>query len=619
VVRLTVRVEGFINFLIENYNWKKRKVNGQTINGVEASSFIRGLTDAVSEEKIKDLMAASTALRTTINRHVFPMMERWTEDSIKANHHSQICMLQAHMAFIFHNVPEEKMNRHVVSTHLCAQIVLTARYQFTSLLSRAWHERRRAAQEKELKAARLNKNKDGSGVLTIFSLDIPETTLFDIWARQRNKVLNFLDRYPHEANQVMEAVVRVITLTGTRTKKYATSSNADQAASLVGAGGSLSASAHEQLTIRKWRSMRGRNNKGRFIPDMEEELTEEEKEARAAYDQAIAEEEAARGHGRLAQPTDEAASDTDAAANAAREASKSEQVVPSSTQAHSASAMPTKAPGVLSTISGAVSSLLKSKKTPTARSKATINGPITVDGFVLSSPSEAVIEESDQVLDTEINIQLGDFTLKSSRLEVLNEYLPLAEYEDYTSIFGRHVDATPMQCAEVRHSSRRQWFRLVGRRHDVLFWDADRREVPLYPHYTRSYSTSDTEPWIVKALENIRQKFLAGMELFLPADRYPTVAPYGMLQGVATRIVEEKPIPTGNKEVDKVAPNVQREHKTLHEIVVFQKQRVVHIYTVQEHGRRFYRTLKFVSDARFSLADLKVKIPRVITTKKWGQ
>ena len=46
------------------------------------------------------------------------------------------------------------------------------------------------------------------------------------------------------------------------------------------------------------------------------------------------------------------------------------------------------------------------------------------------------------------------------------------------------------------------------------------------------------------------------------------------------------------------------EYKTLKEVVVFRKQQVLHIYNVVEYGRRFYRSLVWSSDSRYTLTDL---------------
>lgn len=60
---------------------------------------------------------------------------------------------------------------------------------------------------------------------------------------------------------------------------------------------------------------------------------------------------------------------------------------------------------------------------------------------------------------------------------------------EFESVFGKAANAGPgqgrsVQCAEVRHTSERSWWRLVGRRHDVLWWAPDTaRGVPPLPKH----------------------------------------------------------------------------------------------------------------------------------------
>lgn len=54
-------------------------------------------------------------------------------------------------------------------------------------------------------------------------------------------------------------------------------------------------------------------------------------------------------------------------------------------------------------------------------------------------------------------------------------------------------------------------------------------------------------------------------------------------------------------EDEQEAKTVTREVKYLKEVVVAKDPPVVHIFDVVEHGRRFYRTLAFSSDAALSL------------------
>lgn len=54
-------------------------------------------------------------------------------------------------------------------------------------------------------------------------------------------------------------------------------------------------------------------------------------------------------------------------------------------------------------------------------------------------------------------------------------------------------------------------------------------------------------------------------------------------------------------EGEEEAKTVTREVKYLKEVVVAKDPPVVHVFDVVEHGRRFYRTLAFSSDAALSL------------------
>jgi hypothetical protein len=75
VVRLAVRVESYMNFLVDNYKWRTQK-DGPVLNGVEARSYVRGLTDRLTEEKMRDMEGAARGLRAILNRHCFPTIGR---------------------------------------------------------------------------------------------------------------------------------------------------------------------------------------------------------------------------------------------------------------------------------------------------------------------------------------------------------------------------------------------------------------------------------------------------------------------------------------------------------------------------------------------------------------
>ena len=180
---------------------------------------------------------------------------------------------------------------------------------------------------------------------------------------------------------------------------------------------------------------------------------------------------------------------------------------------------------------------------------------------------------SNQRVDTEINLQLGDLTLKTARLEVLDP--AIANMPDFIAVFGPQHNRTPMQSAEVKNTLNRSWVRLVGRRHDIQYWVPDTRSPPLTLERPYRATLSGDERWIVDSFEGIRSRHIADIPLFMPNATYPHSATVAILSGVDPKT------------------------KTLKEIVVFRKPKVVHVYNIIEYGRRWYRSLCYSSDAKF--------------------
>jgi len=97
--------------------------------------------------------------------------------------------------------------------------------------------------------------------------------------------------------------------------------------------------------------------------------------------------------------------------------------------------------------------------------------------------------QNEEQPDTEINVQIGDFTLKTSRLQVLEQ--STVSMPDFVEVFGSRL--AQLQCAEgnymhndthniicvVKNTEHRRWVRLVGLRHDLLLWTPDTRSARL--------------------------------------------------------------------------------------------------------------------------------------------
>jgi hypothetical protein len=251
-------------------------------------------------------------------------------------------------------------------------------------------------------------------------------------------------------------------------------------------------------------------------------------------------------------------------------------------------------------------------------------------------------------VSTEINIQLGEFTLKTRKLEILSEHI--SERKDFQSVFGKTSGA--VQCAEVKRTEKQTWLRLVGLRHDVRMWQPDERK-PSTQGYSRKYDPNlgKTEMWIARVLEPCRVGPLEGVQLYLRDSRYGSSATVARLQGYTKGFKLPEAIVSDEEEVeeDRVVTEgrerrsstrsrsssmaegkakasekaseepdvmISDELPTLKEVIVFRQSRVVHIYNVVEHGRKYYRKLVYSSDARWCLHDMT---PRLVLRKEWQQ
>ena len=224
-----------------------------------------------------------------------------------------------------------------------------------------------------------------------------------------------------------------------------------------------------------------------------------------------------------------------------------------------------------------------------------------------ASNYESYLRMQAQAVDTEINLQLGEYTLKNHTLQALP--LSYTRSADFVAVFGVRRDSNPIQCVEVQNSTRRTWLRLVGLRHDVQLWDADTRQPQ--PLHTRAYEstfsgeiptlkTATGEGWIAAVLEPYRRQYLRECNLFLPEWDH-SEQEHAILSGLLT--VTPQP-PRGLAEMSGDAPPAPPPVTSLKEVVVFRSPPVVHVYDVTSHGRRFYRTLVASSDNAFCLHDM---------------
>ena len=214
-----------------------------------------------------------------------------------------------------------------------------------------------------------------------------------------------------------------------------------------------------------------------------------------------------------------------------------------------------------------------------------------------ASSYEVFLRAQTEAVDTEVNMQLGEYTLKKNTLAALP--VEIGTDADFISVFGVSLNANPIQCVTVQESTHRRWLRLVGQRHDVQLWDPDTR-LPVPPaDFSRRYTPPNYgedvlddersadmltkgERWISDIFEPFRKQYMQGCDLQM-APRDHTTLDFCCLAGIMQTNAER--------------PSVK-------EVVVFRCPPVVHVYNVLSHARRFYRSLVFSSDNAFCLCDM---------------
>ena len=144
-----------------------------------------------------------------------------------------------------------------------------------------------------------------------------------------------------------------------------------------------------------------------------------------------------------------------------------------------------------------------------------------------------------------------------------------------------------MQACLTQRSSLRSVYKLVGRAHEIAFWQADDK-LPVLDHF-RQYYPEELFPsekvWLPAVLEPVRQQYMIfprPLELYLPEEPLPADATLACLLG-------KKPDVAG----------------VWREVFVYRTRRMVHVYRIESHGRRFYRSLEYTSDAIFTLAEMQ--------------
>jgi len=470
VTRLAAKVLGYLDFICDCAAQLALPPGGhsrQRVRGV-------GEPSVLPLSGLRVLEKARTRLRGKLAGPVLSTLELWCEGAVKHKDVQLACVLHAHMALVFQGV--EAFDYRSAAITLCAYVFITVNFRFTveADITRAPAQRQDAEVELE----------------TLRRLGVSQTDLFFLFQRQRPLLMAFFNANAADRNESMEAVVRVVTMTGTSARSS-------------GANG-----GGEAQQVRSWTSMERPGCDGRFMPDTEK-----------------------RGY---------------------REA------------------------------------LSKLRE---------------VKDF-----EEWLRRVTTLAVDTEINVQLGEFTLKKNPMQLLPD--DVFAFDDFKYVIGEfHPErGDALQCAEVNNTENRQWWRLVGKRHDVQVWVPDTR-AGMHTPFKRPYAGGLTpgEAWLERTFEPYRAALFPHVEFFLPASAFDAQH-FARLAGllvsapVAGGAKEPPKRPKRGNEADDALPAAPVPPSLL-EVVAFKDPPTVHVYLVTEHGRRFYSSLVFSSDCSFTFGD----------------
>jgi thiol-disulfide isomerase/thioredoxin len=206
--------------------------------------------------------------------------------------------------------------------------------------------------------------------------------------------------------------------------------------------------------------------------------------------------------------------------------------------------------------------------------------------------------EDNGMLGVEIDVQLGQMTLRSKHLSAL---IPdVANHPDVNLIFG---DAT-IQASLIATAENCDKFRLVGLNHEIEYWKTPHNVCPpVGEEWDREYDPAelaDTERWIANLFEPIRKSFFDG----------PSPPPMQFM--MTTKATPE------NAEVAVMVGLHQKLGGPFKLVYLFRRLKCLHIYECVSQGRQWWFTLHLTTDYRYALRELEPSVqPRNTQFPDW--
>jgi hypothetical protein len=209
------------------------------------------------------------------------------------------------------------------------------------------------------------------------------------------------------------------------------------------------------------------------------------------------------------------------------------------------------------------------------------------------SYEEWMLYVTTKAVGIEVNMQLSEFTLQNHKMALLDPHI----MDDPDFAETRHTalaDADDVACAEVMHTTNRFWWRLVGRRYDILSWGPDQRNYydikgTLDPKHTRKFPNNlrGGERWIADMLKDKLPLILPNVTLHMTTRDYSDEA-YAVLSGWIENKKSDSSLST----------------HTLKEVIIWQHPPVISIFNVVEYGRRHMRVLEYTSNLSICLHEV---------------
>ena len=213
-IRLAVRLEGFLKFALD----KCSKFGYPRPRGLESLDVMK-------------IDLALKKVRKVLVEVAWPVLEYWIEPS-RCQEVDAACLVHTHLLYLFKNCNFEELDKKSISVILSSQVFLIINHKFSN---KAYDDLQDMADPMKPPP----------------SIQISQSEVFDIIQKQRYGVMKYMRLHPQDANEAMEAVVRIATGTGTRAL----------AADMT----------KKSLKIRNWQSISHSTCYGRFVPDTEDD------------------------------------------------------------------------------------------------------------------------------------------------------------------------------------------------------------------------------------------------------------------------------------------------------------------------------------------------------------